>query len=339
MMKCRPQQRAFTLVELLVVITIIGILIALLLPAVQAAREAARRMQCGNNLKQLGLALHGYHATYGVLPAGTTGSGTVSGTTFRRQSWPVTIYPFMEQQSLYDRYNPNLNGVGNTNWWGTANSNPAVGGPACQPLATILCPSDGMGGSTRTYSGGIVFCLSNYMAFLGDKPFLFSKPPPAQPAAKRTAFGYRVWRSFAEFKDGTSNTMMLGEYLTGVSNPKLDSEQRGLWWGDEPGESSIQTYSTPNSPEMDQLDWGGLEDPSINQPSLNLPCIDDSTGNEVAASRSRHPGGVHVVMADASTQFIGNSINLAVWRALSSIDGLSEITTPAERAAEVNPTY
>jgi prepilin-type N-terminal cleavage/methylation domain-containing protein len=106
---------AFTLVELLVVITIIGILIALLLPAVQAAREAARRMSCSNNLKQLGLALHNYHGADSALPAGVAvfnfGATDSTGHGWNRQTWGVAIYPYIEQQALFDRYDPNLGGA------------------------------------------------------------------------------------------------------------------------------------------------------------------------------------------------------------------------------------
>ena len=97
----------FTLVELLVVITIIGILIALLLPAVQSAREAARRMQCQNNLKQLALAVHGYHDVHGVLPASKIQYGANSGYD-RLMAWTVAILPFVEQQALYDLWDSNV---------------------------------------------------------------------------------------------------------------------------------------------------------------------------------------------------------------------------------------
>jgi prepilin-type N-terminal cleavage/methylation domain-containing protein/prepilin-type processing-associated H-X9-DG protein len=335
-MSYRPQKKAFTLVELLVVITIIGILIALLLPAVQAAREAARRMQCSNNLKQLGVAMHNYHGVNNMLPCASTlfdfAKADYGGHAWSRQSWGIAIYPFIEQQALFDRYDPNLkNGTGNINWWHTANSDPAQNGPACQPIAAFLCPSDGLGGTTRTYTGG-TFCLTNYMVFLGDKSFRYSLPtscsafPSGGVPAKKAAFGPGVWRRFAEFTDGQSNSLMLGEYLTGLPRPAgLDDDQRGWLWQDEAGSSHIMTYWTPNTSAPDYLDA------CYPDAAANLPCDDMNSftpHDEVAAARSRHPRGVHVAMADGSTQWISDDISLTVWQALGSIDAGEVFSNP-----------
>ena len=117
---------------------------------------------------------------------------------------------------------------------------------------------------------------------------------------------------------------MLGEYLTGLPRPpSANDEQRGLFWQDEAGGSHIMTMNTPNSPEPDHI-WPGW---CINEPSLNLPCI-DPTSERVAAARSRHPGGVNVVMADGSTQWVSDNIALTVWQALGSIDGRRGVSEP-----------
>jgi prepilin-type processing-associated H-X9-DG protein len=198
----------------------------------------------------------------------------------------------------------------------------------------LLCPSDGQAGSTRVNIFG-TYCLSNYVAFLGDRPYLSALPPThpyfQAPAATKAAFGIGVYRRFAEFHDGMSNSLMLGEYLTGLAKEPYD--QRGLFWGDEAGCSHIMTYDTPNAPVDDWLDWCP---PSTDQPSMNLPC--HPSDNEVAAARSRHPGGVHVAMADGAVQWVSDNIALSVWRALGSIDGFNEAKTPAERKAETNPS-
>jgi prepilin-type processing-associated H-X9-DG protein len=178
------------------------------------------------------------------------------------------------------------------------------------------------------------------MAFLGDKPYRYALPSsssvyPGGLPARKAAFGIGVWRRFDDFRDGTANTLMLGEHLTGLLRPdNSNDDQRGWIWQDEAGCSHIMTYRTPNTPEPDYLDW------CYDDASANLPCYDNAAltpTDEVAAARSRHPGGVNVLMGDGSTHWAGNNIDLLVWRALGSIDGQSEKLTSPEQAAETSP--
>jgi prepilin-type N-terminal cleavage/methylation domain-containing protein/prepilin-type processing-associated H-X9-DG protein len=325
----RHTQTAFTLVELLVVITIIGILIALLLPAVQAAREAARRTQCANNMKQVGLALHGFAASNGTFPMGAINKPPGAATWGpNRQTWAIWLYPYVEQQAAYDAFNPRLVASGNACWCNTANStgpNP----PTAAIITTFYCPSDGLGGTTKTIGSCGRFALSNYLGFFGNIA-RDNGNPGASPRNKKAAFGINFGASFADMKDGSSQSLAVGEYLTGTPNSTVDT--RGVIWQDEPGGSQIYTQNTPNSSSPDKI-WPTY---CVDDAANNLPCSEDT--NETAAARSRHPGGVNVVMCDGAVGFVSQNIGIAVWQALGSIDGQSEVQTAAEAAAEVNPS-
>ena len=316
----RATPRGFTLVELLVVIAIIGILVAMLLPAVQAAREAARRMQCTNNLKQLGLGLHNYHDSNGALPAGVgyldvekvPHPSSSTGHGWNRQTWGVAVYPFIEQQAAYDLYDPLLVGISYTNWCNTANSS-TPDSPAAIPISILRCPTDPQQVNPRELGCGW-FCVSNYMAVTGDRGYMHGLPSThpnfVGPARLPAAFGIGVWRRIGDFRDGTSKTLLLAEYLSGTNEP---NEQRGWFWQDEPSCSSVQTGSTPNSSVPDRLYPGWC----IDLPQQNLPCVDDY--NEMAAARSQHAGGVNAVFGDGSVHFVTDDITLTAWQALGTI--------------------
>jgi len=324
----RPIQRGFTLVELLVVIAIIGILIGLLLPAVQAARESARRTNCSNNMKQLGLGLHMYISTHDRLPCGATlfsvndrpWKGDTEAHGWNRQAWGVCIYPYIEQQTLYQRYNASATGRSGTNWCGTPNA-VGPGAPASVSFSALLCPSDGLAGLTKTFGTCGTYALSNYMAYIGDFAWYnvvanetYPKYVGAANVSKKTAFWLdSVGVRPAEITDGLSNTLFLGEYLTGVSQDEFPNDQRGWFWQDEPTCSSIQTRLTPNSSAVD-LVYAGY---CFSVPDKNLPCVDNN--NESAAARSRHPGGVNVTLGDGSVRFLNDFINIATYRALGTI--------------------
>ena len=211
----------FTLVELLVVIAIIGILIALLLPAVQAAREAARRMQCSNHLKQYGLSLHNYHDSYQALPSSTAFRGATGDTKAPNEShkWGpgFVLLPYMEQTARYDAIVSTVEGTeaGPFRPWDALRN----------PLATMLCPSDG-NSKTNEYAA------SNIMTCRGDRFWnnniaitAISTNADYQLAASRSMFVVGRWKNFSACSDGLSNTMSLSEAV--VPSSGVDRSIKG----------------------------------------------------------------------------------------------------------------
>lgn len=302
----RRTRLAFTLVELLVVIAIIGILVALLLPAVQAAREAARRSSCSNNLKQLGLALHNHHDVYKRLPAGNGyGPGPIKD---KRRSWTVPILPFLEQGVMYDKIDLNKSQLDtSTNASGVSNLSVIQ-----QRLEAVLCPSD-PGSATnknRTDSaGGISLALTNYAACVGDHrnstgtgfgPFpdggWYDYGNSADTGAKTrgviTRYGYAA--NLAEVTDGTSNTIFVGEVVPDWC----------VWqdWGHQ----SFATTAFPINHRNRDCQAGTLA---------------PTSASETITFRSRHPGGAQFMLGDASNRFLAQTMDYTVYRALASRTG------------------
>lgn len=291
---------AFTLVELLVVIAIIGVLIALLLPAVQMAREAARRMSCQNNMKQLGLALHNYHDTHRTMPPGAYGW---NGTGWRTVRVPFIRFTldFIEQSARSDMYD-------DTKSWTaqTAATQKAV----YDYLPIWHCPSDQSIQRERDdYKG-------NYGVNWGPRTF-----HPSDSSLPRGTFGLDYGARFADIVDGTSNTLAMVE-MRQSPHPATDVDNRGRVWNDDAISSMVSTILTPNSTAPD----ASLSQYCKNMPEHDLPCTTASRNDSHNAARSRHPGGVGVLMCDASVQFVAETINLQTWRAVSTISG-GEVAT------------
>lgn len=297
---------AFTLVELLVVIAIIGILIAMLLPAVQAAREAARRVQCVNNLQQLGLALHNYHAALQSFPPGTVWSGNRAYAPPRLSFHPLLL-DYIEQTGLKQ----------SIQWRGT----PWLGlnrGLVDKPLPYALCPSDGFGGSTVTAPSGDVWARTNYFGILdgfqvGDFMEGYVIRPEGAPISRLHFFGPNRPTRVADITDGTSNTLAITEGLTGPAG-----DLRGVFWNDQVGGAFVETELGPNSPLPDRLfparGWW------CSQSLPDRPCIfGDGRTTDTAAARSKHPGGVNVLAADGSCRFISDTVPIDLWRAMATI--------------------
>jgi prepilin-type N-terminal cleavage/methylation domain-containing protein/prepilin-type processing-associated H-X9-DG protein len=317
----RGLRRAFTLVELLVVIAIIGILIAMLLPAVQAARESARRTQCVNNLKQLGLAMHTYEDAKKKLPNGVNPHGCCWGT------WQVLVLPYMEQEALFESYQN----------WGRVTANPTFSNGTntlvtAARIATLTCPTDeanrpGAGpvanpDSTTNHNYVVNYGNTNYFQTtengvpVGGAPFHcytghFSDNIPNPPRATDTAFPLGKPVILADILDGTSNTFLASEVRQGQGR-----DFRGLtWWGSASGFTSV---IGPNSSEPDVM-IGACNTAN----PLNPPCVVFSTATAGLrqGARSRHPGGVNAVLCDGHVVFIRNSISMTVWQGISTSRG------------------
>ena len=308
-MRSIPSRRSgFTLIELLVVIAIIAVLIALLLPAVQQAREAARRSQCRNNLKQFGLALQTHHDVIKRFPLGAVWTNPTTYYDAPRSGWNYSLFPYLELDSLY-RQIPKAGTQGWTPWYSAEATNP--NGPTRKVIPVWQCPTDN-GVNFNSQAWG-VFSLGNYHAFFGG---LNLGGAVANQPTQRAAFGINFGAKLSDITDGTSNTMALGEYLRSRGGAM---DQRGMPWGDQPGYGQIYTQLSPNSNSPDFIYQGWCD----TQPKANLPCISGDGGpNNHVAARSLHVGGVHVVLADGAVRFINQNVDLlSVWRALATISG------------------
>jgi prepilin-type N-terminal cleavage/methylation domain-containing protein/prepilin-type processing-associated H-X9-DG protein len=300
----------FTLIELLVVIAIIAVLIGLLLPAVQKVREAANRMKCANNLKQLALAMHNYHDGHGQFPIGAQGLPCpgVTGPTVRTPFMPFLL-PYFEQDNVYKLYNfsQGFNAAANA---------AAIG----IKLRIFQCPSD----EERpkfTGSGGAQDYKGNYGLNWGRWNYCDQGGPSTNPAplnvgpAGRAPFYERYGARIADITDGTSNTLMWLEMLQGRGET-APLDRRGRLWNNDSCGYTVSTRFPPNSPNPDYTLCN-------NNPEVGLPCILGAGDNlnYYMGSRSRHPGGVSVALCDGSVRFVANTIDLATWTGLSSQGG------------------
>ena len=293
-------RRGFTLIELLVVIAIIAVLIGLLLPAVQAAREAARRAQCVNNLKQLGIANHNYMDVHGIFPSQVGGLPTWHGQSDYRTSWMVQILPMMEQTNLFNAYNFNADRAA----YSATNSTVMA-----TPIATFTCPSyngpmlqqnqadwNGYAGTPGTDLKLWWIAGTCYKGNLGDNTTSGTFPGAAngygdlaggQPTARGIFWRAQMVVPIAAVTDGTSNTLLTGEALPNKCDWNAWSESN----------SSVATTSLPINHRVPH---------DRNNPGF---CY---------GFRSQHPGGMNVGFCDGSVKFLKETINRPIYMALST---------------------
>jgi len=307
-MSRKNDRRGFTLIELLVVIAIIAILIALLLPAVQQAREAARRSQCRNNLKQVGLGLHNYHDVHRTFPPGTIWNGGVRYTGPRTGGYIIHILPFIDQSVIYNGIQFN---VSNIIWY--FGNNTAL---TSATVPMLLCPSDGQGGTHSDDATQGPVMKSNYLGFFSG----FQQGDIASTdSSKKAVFGANRGAKLRDFTDGTSNTMIVAEYLTGSSR----AEFRGFAFSDQANGTQLYSELGPNSVLPDRC--CNMTSWCKDNPANNLPAVAGNCGTtDTAGARSRHVGGVHVLMGDGAVRFVSENVDLGIWRGLVTISG-SEI--------------
>ena len=327
----RLRRRAFTLIELLVVIAIIAILIGLLLPAVQKIREAANRLSCNNNLKQVGLAFHNYHDTNGVLPPGVGDYGCCWGT------WMMAVLPYIEQDNMWRLY-VNFNGSDRTGPRYAAGTNPT--NVTQRRIKVLTCPSDRPStptGNMTAHNYGVNYGNTNFYATtvagvpFGGAPFRCYPAGWLSDSTMQATYGWaqpdsdknvlfqqhgkagQPQQALTDVTDGTSSTLMAGELIQGQGG-----DLRGFtWWGNASG---FTTFNLPNANAPDVMTGGACNIPA----TWNIPCttINSQSFPKMSAARSRHAGGgVQVIFCDGPTGFVRYSISLPTWRALGTSQG------------------
>ncbi|MBS0265018.1 MAG: DUF1559 domain-containing protein [Planctomycetes bacterium] len=336
------RERGFTLIELLVVIAIIAVLVALLLPAVQQAREAARRSQCRNNLKQLGLAIFNYESALGRLPptavvAGRPNNGLETSYlgAFGR------ILPYLEQGNIYNQINSSSD-------YGDLNNLPA----SAHTIPVFLCPSEPNSDPGLNATYGLIggnnygFCMGDWFVWCGVN---------ATGPQTRSAFGVNLGRRWADFTDGTSQTLLMSEvknytpYIRDCGALKNIQDPNNVPPSDADPLTVAPEYASAGCTFLlnAHSQWAEVAvhhigfttawppnkktpgGPGLAYPDVDLNSQRERIGGPTFAaitSRSNHPGGVHSLMGDGSVRFVSSSINGAIWRSLGTVNGREAIS-------------
>jgi prepilin-type N-terminal cleavage/methylation domain-containing protein len=324
----RGRRPGFTLVELLVVLAILGVLMALLLPAVQMARESASRAACASNLRQLALAMHAFHEERGHFPCAAKFDDPSS------YSWYHALLPYLEQASVQQGFY-NLDNPAALNGWGT---DPRLRAARLAALPNFRCSSDPGIFVDAAADPALCQARGSYRACVGSgdvygEPLdLAASYPP--PGVFLIAVGQAPGSSTAplltrilDIRDGTSNTALLSEGLVStVGDPQIWGGPMGDVQSAAMGGAFFSTFAPPNAAEADRV-WGPC--PQDLGAAYPAPCVSmgqlgtgpEQMGHARAAARSNHVHGVNVALADGSVRFVGNDINPAVWRALGTKAG------------------
>ena len=336
MSRIRPNRRGFTLIELLVVIAIIAVLIALLLPAVQQAREAARRSQCKNNLKQLGLAMQNYHDNNNTFALSQ--GGIVTGQAdWRGHSAHAAALPYMEQGALFKQYN-----FGARSWWEAPHMVQTAASPGRSRIPAFVCPS----GAASLGDGTGIRPQMSYPVCEGANGGMFNDGVAGgySTGKQNGIFNIRVPTPMAAIRDGTSNVIMASEQISsGSAGPIVDrlvnlrqavaipagwdgtfltQAQLDDWGGRCTTSGNAQRSETGcfwNVGVHEQGTFNVLLPPNSNYQNCTAHCSGCAPdGPAMFGARSLHTGGVHVVMCDGAVRFVNQTVNYQTWQNLGS---------------------